>query len=48
MIVHITDIEWDVEDGVSTEELPKKINLEFDEVNIDCRGPFNEYLYDAM
>lgn len=48
MIVHVTDIEWDVKDGVSTEELPKKIDLEFDEVSIDCRGPFNEYLYDAI
>ena len=48
MIVHVTNIEWDVEDDTSIEELPKKVNLNYDEIILDFRGPFNEYLYDAI
>ena len=32
MIVHITNIEWDVEDDTSIEELPTEVDLEYDDL----------------
>ena len=32
MIVHVTDIEWDIDDILPTEELPKNVDLEFDDL----------------
>lgn len=48
MIVHVTNIEWDIGDDMPTEELPKKVDLNYDEVCLDFLGPFNEYLYDSI
>ena len=32
MIVHVTNIEWDVEDDTPIEELPKEVDLEYDDL----------------
>ena len=32
MIVHVTNIEWDIGDDVPVEELPKEANLEYDDL----------------
>lgn len=48
MIVHVTNIEWDIEDDTPIEELPKEVDINYDEIILDFRGPFNEYLYDAI
>ena len=32
MIVHVTNIEWDIDDDVPVEELPKEVNLEYDDL----------------
>lgn len=32
MIVHITNIEWDIEDDTPIEELPKEVDLEYDDL----------------
>ena len=32
MIVHVTNIEWDIDDDMPTEELPKKVDLEYDDL----------------
>ena len=32
MIVHVTNIEWDVEDDTPIEELPKEVDLEYDDI----------------
>ena len=32
MIVHVTNIEWDIGDDIPTEELPKKVDLEYDDL----------------
>ena len=34
MIVHVTNIEWDVEDDTPIEELPKEVDLEYDDLCI--------------
>lgn len=49
MIIHVTDIEWDVDKNDKPEEyLPTKVNLNYDAGSLDFRGPFNEYLYDSI
>ena len=32
MIVHVTNIEWDVEEDTPIEELPTEIDLEYDDL----------------
>lgn len=32
MIVHVTNIEWDIEDDTPIEELPKEVDLEYDDL----------------
>lgn len=32
MIVHVTNIEWDIGNDMPTEELPKKVDLEYDDL----------------
>lgn len=32
MIVHVTNIEWDIGDDMPTKELPKKVDLEYDDL----------------
>ena len=32
MIVHVTNIEWDIGDDVPVEELPKEVDLEYDDL----------------
>ena len=32
MIVHVTNIEWDIEDDTPVEELPKEVDLEYDDL----------------
>ena len=32
MIVHVTNIEWDTEDDTPIEELPKEVDLEYDDL----------------
>lgn len=32
MIVHVTNIEWDIEDDTPIKELPKKVDLEYDDL----------------
>ena len=34
MIVHVTNIEWDIEDDTPIEELPKEVDLEYDDLCI--------------
>lgn len=34
MIVHVTNIEWDIEDDTHIEELPKEVDLEYDDLCI--------------
>lgn len=36
MIVHVTNIEWDIEDDTPVEELPKEVDLEYDEYDDLC------------
>ena len=44
MIVHVTDIEWDIDDILPTEELPKNVDLEFDDLCIS----FLKYMPDSV
>lgn len=32
MIVHVTNIEWDIKDDTPIEELPKEVDLEYDDL----------------
>ena len=32
MIAHVTNIEWDIEDDTPIEELPKEVDLEYDDL----------------
>ena len=32
MIVHVTNIEWDIENDTPVEELPKEVDLEYDDL----------------
>lgn len=32
MIVHVINIEWDIEDDTHIEELPKEVDLEYDDL----------------
>lgn len=32
MIVHVTNIEWDIEDDTPIKELPKEVDLEYDDL----------------
>lgn len=32
MIVHVTNIEWDIGDDIPIEELPKEVDLEYDDL----------------
>lgn len=32
MIVHVTNIEWDIENDTHVEELPKEVDLEYDDL----------------
>lgn len=32
MIVHVTNIEWDIKDDIPIEELPKEVDLEYDDI----------------
>lgn len=34
MIVHVTNIEWDIEDDTHIEELPEEVDLEYDDLCI--------------
>ena len=49
MIIHVTDIEWDIDrDDKPDEYLPTKVDLNYDEICLDFLGSFNEYLCDAI
>lgn len=37
MIVHVTNIEWDIEDDTPIEELPKEVDLEYDDLCTSLR-----------
>lgn len=37
MIVHVTNIEWDIEDDTPVEELPKEVDLEYDDLCTSLR-----------
>lgn len=34
MIVHVTNIEWDIKENIPTEELPKEVNFEYEDLCI--------------
>lgn len=46
MIVHVTNIEWDIEDDTHIEELPKEVDLEYDDLCISFLRDMADFVKD--
>lgn len=48
MIVHVTNIEWDIGDDTPTKELPKKVDLEYDDLCTSFLRDMADSVYERL